>query len=75
MFFHFPYQKIGFSEEEWEKIPRNDRCVIRDYYLNGRNIRETTTYGFYETPWTIRKVIRIYKLKKRPQIKELSEIK
>ena len=66
MFWMLPYQKVGFSEEEWENIPRGDRCIIRDYYLNDCDREETLKYSYYQTMHQVRMVERKYDLESRP---------
>lgn len=68
MFFVFPFQKLGFTEDQWEGMPRNDRVIIRDFELNNRDVDQTMFYDYYETSSKIRKVINRYNLKSRPQL-------
>ena len=66
MFYYFPYHAVGFDDETWEAMPRVERVIVRDWYLNGRDRRQTTTYGEYDTPFQVGKVERKYNLHQRP---------
>ena len=66
MLFDFNFKEVGFSDEEWEEIPRTSKCVIRSYYLNGRDKEETMLYEFLQTDWKVRQTINRYHLKERP---------
>ena len=68
LFSAFPFFKIGYSAEEWLDIPRNDRVLIRDWYMLDRDETATTVWDEYESEWTIRKVIRTYDLEARPKL-------
>lgn len=70
MFFNFPYESIGFSEEEWEDVSRTDKLIIRDFYLNGCDKDQTMLFGFYETDRKVRTAIKKYNLPQRvhPQL-------
>ena len=68
MFYNFPYQLAGFSHEDWEELPRGDRVIIRDYYLNGMSWEQTLIYDEYETSYQVRKVEIERKLEERPKI-------
>lgn len=68
MLFDFPYEAAGFKEEVWEIIPRTDKCIIRDYFTNGRSVEQTGLFGFYETDRSIREAVNVYGLRSRPKI-------
>lgn len=68
MFPCFPFCKIGFNAEEWLDIPRNDRVLIRDWYMCDRDETHTTIWDEYESEWTIRKTVRLYDLENRPVV-------
>lgn len=68
MFLRFPFHDIGFSDDEWEELPRGDRVLIRDYYLNGKDSEQTLLYAEYDTAYQVRKIERRYELKSRPEI-------
>ncbi len=68
MLYRFPFHLAGFTEDEWETMPRGDRVLVRDYYLNGRDTDQTMLYGEFETDYQPRKVSRKYKLEERPDV-------
>lgn len=68
MFYTFPYWDAGFSEEEWENMPRGDKVLIRDYYLNGRNAIRTVLYDEYMSDYQMDKMHRQYHLEGRPNV-------
>lgn len=69
MIFNFPFEDVGFDEEEWETIPRGDRCIIRDFHLNGGDTDQTAMFGYYETDRQIRKAVNMYHLRARPLLR------
>lgn len=68
MFHHFDYFRYGFTDEEWDEIPRVDKVIIRDYALNGGDRDQTMWYGYYETIYQVRKAEKEYHLDRRPKI-------
>jgi hypothetical protein len=64
----FPFYKIGFNAEEWLDIPRNDRVLIRDWYMCDMDETHTTIWDEYESEWTINKAKRLYNLETRPVV-------
>lgn len=68
MFYRFPYHQAGFSDEEWEVMPRGDRVLVRSYYLNGRDTDQTMLFDEFDTDYQPRKVARKYKLETRPDV-------
>ena len=71
MFYSFPYRALDFTQDQWDAMPRVERVLIRDYYLNGRDTKQTAAYGEYDTPYQVWKIIKKYDLKTRaaPMIK------
>lgn len=65
MFLSFAYHQAGFTDEQWEEIPRTDRVIIRDFFLNGRDVDQTMLYNYYETDSKVRKAVKRYDLKTR----------
>lgn len=53
---------------EWDAIPRGDKAIIRDYYLNGTDTDQTAIYGFWETTHQVRKAEKTYELENRPKL-------
>ena len=68
MYSSFPYYKIGFDAESWLDIPRNDRVLIRDWYMCDCDETHTTIWDEYDSEWTINKTIRTYNLETRPVV-------
>lgn len=68
MFYNFNPSEAGFSDETWDAIPRTDKVIVRDWYLNGGNNDDTMLYGFYETDFSIRSAVNKYELRARPRI-------
>lgn len=69
MFYRFPYIAVGFSDEEWEGMPRGHRVLIRDWYLNGRDRDQTLLYDEFDTYSQVWRIEKKYKLKERPIVK------
>ncbi len=69
VFYSFPYQLAGFTHDEWEAMPRGDRVLIRDYYLNGEDADQTAIYNEYETMHQVWKIKRDHNMDTRPNIK------
>lgn len=67
MLFNFDYLSVGFAEEEWEKIPRTDKLIIRDFETNSRDVWQTALFGWYETDDQVRKAVKKYDLRERPR--------
>lgn len=65
-FFDLKHYDIGFTDTEWEGTTPNEKRIIRDWVLNGRNHPRTVIYDFYEDDSTVRKVINKYDLPNRP---------
>jgi hypothetical protein len=72
MLYDFPYLAAGFTEEEWDGIPRTDKTIIRDYYLFGGNQDKMLSFEFYDTDRKIRGAMKIYHLRARPFLTQLS---
>jgi hypothetical protein len=68
MFLDFPFEQIGFSEAEWEQMPRNHKVLIRDFALNGYDDTRTVLYDEYQSDYELNKVKRKYKLSQRPVV-------
>lgn len=68
MFLHFDYLQAGFTDEEWDQMPRRDRVLVRDYQLNGGDADQTAMYAEYDTAFQVEKVEKRYNLKKRPLV-------
>lgn len=68
MFYNFEPSEAQFSDEEWDTIPRTDKVIIRDWYLNGCNNDQTMMYGFYETEFKVRRAVDKYELRARPRV-------
>lgn len=68
MIFRFPYEKLGFTNEEWTDMPNVVKRNIRDYYLNGRDRQATKDFAFYDTDFSIRRMEKLYNLRNRPVI-------
>ena len=66
MFFELIPRRIGFTEKEWEKIPKGQRRLIRDYHLNGCDKMATINYRYDDTDFEVRRTIKIYHLEERP---------
>ncbi len=67
-FYDFRYDHVGFTDEDWDEITRGDKMIIRDYYLNHRDITCTQLYSFYSKPDKVEKVERAYHLSYRPPL-------
>lgn len=68
MFYRFPYHQAGFTDDEWELMPRGDRVLVRDYYLNGRDTDQTMLYDEFETDYQPRRAVQRYQLERRPDV-------
>lgn len=68
MFWHFEPEKAGFTEEEWDRVPRRDRVLIKSYHLNGGDIDQTFLFCEYETQRQVRLTEKRYELEHRPLI-------
>ena len=63
------YVAYGFTDEDWDSIPRTSKVIIRDYAIHCDYDRDLTMmYGYYETIFQVRKVEKIYRLECRPKI-------
>lgn len=49
-------------------MPRVDKTLIRDYYLNGRDETQTIIYAEYNSDTQMGHVRREYSLKNRPEL-------
>ena len=68
MFYRFPFYQAGFTEEEWEEMPRGNKVIVRDYFLNKKDREQCLLYGEFETVYQVRKVEKYYDLESRPEI-------
>lgn len=68
MFFNLRYDLLGFSDNEWWNMTRGDKCLVRDYVLNGYDETQTLMYDEYESARQVRHVTKKYDLEKRPRI-------
>lgn len=68
MIYNLPFDQIGFQKQEWDSIPSGSRSIIRDFYLNGRNITATQEYEYHATDFSVRRVVQKYKLRQRPPL-------
>ncbi len=66
MFYSFPYLQAGFSHDEWDDVPRTDKVIVRDYFMNEGNCEQASLFGFYDTDRSVRGAIKKYDLHKRP---------
>ena len=63
----FPFEEMGFSEEEWWDIPRPYRCIIRDWCLFDGNEGMIVEWEGYQSDSSIRFADNCYHLSKRPK--------
>lgn len=68
MFLDFRHRDLGFSDEEWEDMPRTHKVLIRDFALNGYDDIRTVLYDSYESDYELNKVKRVYQLSRRPRV-------
>lgn len=68
MFFNFDHAEADFTDEQWDDIPRTDKVIIRDFFLNDCNVDQTMLYGYYETDFKVRQAVHKYELRARPRI-------
>ena len=68
MFILFPYKAVGFTESEWDKVPRVKKCIIRSYFLNNRSVRQAAICDYYATDDFVDRTVRDYGIKKTPPI-------
>jgi len=68
LFWDFPHEEVGFTMWQWDEVPRGDKAIIRDYYLNHKDRELTSIYGFWDTIHQVRKAEKQYELEKRPCI-------
>lgn len=68
MLFDFPYLQAGFSDEQWDHVPRTDKVIIRDWYLMKGDLDAVMYFGFYQTDRHIRGAVKDYGLRARPQL-------
>lgn len=66
--YHLPYEQLGFTKQEWESIPSRSRAIIRDFYINGRNITATQKYEYHMTDFSVRRIVQRYGLRQRPTL-------
>ena len=67
LFLDLQPRRIGFTDKQWNDIPKGQRRLIRDYHLNGCNKKATINYRYDDTDFEVRRVIGIYHLEDRPR--------
>tara|TARA_Y100000310_G_scaffold26154_3_gene24969 strand:+ start:3894 stop:4133 length:240 start_codon:yes stop_codon:yes gene_type:complete len=68
MFMLFPFEQAGFTETEWEKVPRVKKCIVRSYFLNNRDVRQAAICDYYETSDFVHRTVKHYKLEDIPPL-------
>lgn len=66
MLFNFDHREAGYTDDEWESIPRTDKVIIRDWHLHGGDKDQVMLFNFYETDRKIRRAVDIYELREKP---------
>ena len=50
----------GKPYEDWERIPRVKKCIIRDYIIMGRDENRVQFWNFYDTDMMVRTTLKDY---------------
>jgi len=69
VFYRFPFESAGFTQGEWNEMPRGNKMIIKQYYLNDRDDDQTALYAEYETMHQVWRVKNEYNMDARPDVR------